>query len=48
MTNLFSGLSKFYLTNDNITTIYNNSFFCDNTNHFQKKEITNKKPIKKK
>lgn len=47
MTNLFSGLSKFYLTNDNITTIYNNSFFCDNTNHFQKKEITNKKPIKK-
>lgn len=43
MTNLFSGLSKFYLTNDNIKMIYNNSFFCDNNNYLKKKDIKEKK-----
>lgn len=37
MNDLFSNISKYYLTNKNIKKIYNNSFFCDNNDYISKK-----------
>lgn len=38
MNDLFSNISKYYLTNKNIIKINNNSFFCDNNDYISKKK----------